>query len=530
MNDRDKALLEIKEKLLVLDEPTRKILNQTKRDVSKTYHLKDFPKNSEILAICDSEERQQLLPVLMKRVVRTLSGVAIVAVMTRPWACPHGKCIMCPGGPDKDRPQSYTGFEPTTLRGIRNDYDPYLQAEERVKQLNAIGHSTEKIDAIIMGGTFTNQPIEYQQWFIRRLFDAFNEVDSKTIEEAHKINETAKHRCVGLTAETRPDQINHEKIDYLLDYGVTRIEVGVQTVFDDVYEKMQRGHTTADTIKAFQFIRDSGLKLTAHMMPGLPGSSIAKDIESFDILFNTSDYRPDEIKIYPTMVIPGTKLHEDYLAGDYVALTNESTAKLIAKVKETVPPYVRIKRVLRDIPAHQIVAGPNKSDLRLDILSILEQEGKKCRCIRCREVGHFVYKKEQDISSADIEFLHRTYDASKGKEHFLSFEDTKNDVIIGFLRLRELSDNLVRLEFKEQPTIVVRELHVYGELIGLRSILKSDLSWQHKGYGKDLLSKAENIGKENDYTKISVISGIGVREYYRKLGYKSDGPYMSKIL
>lgn len=530
MNDRDKALLEIKEKLLALEEPTRKILSQTKRDVSKQYRLKNFPKNSEILALCDSEERQQLLPILIKRVVRTLSGVAIVAVMTRPWACPHGKCVMCPGGPEIERPQSYTGFEPTTLRGIRNDYDPFLQAEERVRQLNAIGHSTEKIDAIVMGGTFTNQPIEYQQWFILRLFDAFNGVDSKTIEEAHKINETTKQRCVGLTAETRPDEINHEKIDHLLDYGVTRIEIGVQTVFDDVYKKMQRGHTTKDTINAFQFIRDSGLKLTAHMMPGLPGSSIERDIESFDILFNTSDYRPDEIKIYPTMVIPGTKLYEDYLAGEYTALTNESTATLIAKVKENVPPYVRIKRVLRDIPAHQIAAGPNKSDLRLDILSILEREGKKCRCIRCREVGHFVYKTKQDISSADIELVHRTYDASKGKEHFLSFEETKNDVIIGFLRLRELSENLIRPEFKEKPTIVVRELHVYGALLGLRSIYKGDLQWQHRGYGKELLSKAEEIGKENNYAKIAVISGIGVREYYRKLGYTLDGPYMSKTL
>ena len=530
MNDRDKALIEIKERLLVLEEPTRKILNQIKRNVSKKYHLKDFPKNSEILAICDSEEKQLLLPILMKRIVRTLSGVAIVAMMTRPWQCPHGKCIMCPGGPDIERPQSYTGFEPTTLRGIRNDYDPYKQAKERVKQLNSIGHSTEKIDAIIMGGTFTNQPLEYQKWFILRMFDAFNGVDSKTIEEAHKINETARNRCVGLTAETRPDQINHEKIDHLIDYGVTRIEVGVQTVFDDVYEKMQRGHTTKDTINAFQFIRDSGLKLTAHMMPGLPGSSIQRDIEAFDILFNSSDYRPDEIKIYPTMVIPGTKLHEDYLAGRYEALTNESTAQLIAKIKENIPPYVRIKRILRDIPAHQIVAGPNKSDLRLDILSILEKEGKKCRCIRCREVGHFIYKKGQDISSSDIELVQRTYDASKGKEHFLSFEDVKNDVIIGFLRLRELSSDIIRPEFKEKPTIVVRELHVYGELLGLRSVHKGDLQWQHRGYGKELLARAEEIGKEKNYKKIAVISGVGVREYYRKLGYNLDGPYMSKDL
>ena len=530
MNSRDKALIEIKDKLLILEQPSRKILNQIKRDIAKKYHLTNFPKNSELLAICDPEEKQILLPILIKRIVRTLSGVAIVAAMTRPWECPHGKCIMCPGGPDIKRPQSYTGFEPTTLRGIRNNYDPYLQIEERVRQLNAIGHSTEKIDAIIMGGTFTNQPIEYQKWFIQRMFDAFNGLDSKTIEEAHKLNETATHRCIGLTAETRPDQICHEKIDHLIDYGVTRIEIGVQTVFDDVYEKMQRGHTTKDTINAFQFIKDSGLKLTAHMMPGLPGSSVERDIKAFDILFNSDDYHPDEVKIYPTMVIPGTKLHQDYLDGKYEPLTNESTARLIATVKENVPPYVRIKRILRDIPAHQIAAGPNKSDLRLDILSILEKEGKKCRCIRCREVGHFIYKKNQDINSKDIELIHRQYKASKGIEHFLSYEDTKNDVIIGFLRLRELSENVIRPEFKNIPTIVVRELHVYGELLGLRSTYKGDLQWQHRGYGRELLLKAEEIGKEKDYSKISVISGIGVREYYRKHGYSLDGPYMSKKL
>ncbi len=529
MNIREKALFEIKEKLLVLDEPSRKILDQVKREVAKKYKLKDFPKNSEILAICDSEERDLLLPILLKRIVRTLSGVAIIAAMTRPWECPHGKCIMCPGGPDIEKPQSYTGYEPTTMRGIRNNFDPYLQVIDRIKQLESIGHSTEKIDAIIMGGTFTNQPVEYQQWFIQRMFDAFNEVDSKDIQEAHRINETAVHRCVGLTAETRPDQINHEKINHLIDYGVTRLEVGVQSVFDDILDKMQRGHGVKETTEAFQFIRDSGLKITAHMMPGLPGSTFERDIESFEILFNDSRFRPDELKIYPTMVIPGTKLFDDYQKGEYEPLTNETAASLIAKIKEFIPPYVRIKRILRDIPAHQIAAGPNKSDLRLDVQAILEKEGKKCQCIRCREVGHVIYKKDKKIDQSKIELIERSYEASGGVEHFLTFEETESDALIGFLRLRELSDKLIRPEF-DNSTIVVRELHVYGELHGLRALKKSSLQWQHKGYGKELMLRAEEIGREKDSKKISVISGVGVREYYQKLGYTKDGPYMSKSL
>jgi len=530
MKDRNDAILEIKNELLHRKLSTKNDLNKLKREISKKYKLKDFPRNSEILALCSPDEKEELLPILMIRKVRTLSGVAIVAVMTQPWECPHGKCIMCPGGPDVEKPQSYTGYEPTSMRGIRNNYDPYLQVRDRIKQLEAIGHSTEKIDAIVMGGTFTNQPLEYQKWFIQRMFDAFNEKDTSSIEDAHKLNETAIHRCVGLTAETRPDQVNHEKIDHLVDYGVTRLELGVQTVFDDILEKIERGHGTKETINAFQFAKDSGLKITAHMMPGLPGSTSERDIESFKILFDDSDYKPDEIKIYPTMVIPDTKLYDDYKEGRYKALTNEEAAKLIAKIKEFVPPYVRIKRVLRDIPAHQIAAGPNKSDLRLDIQQILKDEGKKCSCIRCREVGHFLYKEKGEISPSSIQLVQRTYAASNGIEHFLSYEDTENDVLIGFLRLREISADIIRPEFKDKSTIVVRELHIYGESLAIKSSTKHDLQWQHRGYGKLLLSKAENIGREKGFEKISVISGIGVREYYRNQGYSLDGSYMSKNL
>ncbi|MCK5408953.1 MAG: tRNA uridine(34) 5-carboxymethylaminomethyl modification radical SAM/GNAT enzyme Elp3 [Candidatus Heimdallarchaeota archaeon] len=530
MKNPESSLIDIKEALLNLDIVTEANLNQIKRGIAKKYHLDSFPRNSDILAICTEEEKQKLLPILMKRKVRTLSGVAVVAVMTRPWECPHGKCIVCPGGPDNDRPQSYTGYEPTTMRGIRNNYDPYIQVQERISQLEAIGHSAEKIDAIIMGGTYTHQPLEYQQEFILRMFDAMNDVASTNIQEAHKLNETAKYRCVGLTIETRPDQISHDKIDHLIDFGVTRLELGVQSVFDDVLEKMNRGHGTKEIIDSFKFTRDSGLKLTAHMMPGLPGSSYDRDIASFYRLFNDNRYRPDELKIYPTMVIPGTQLYDDYIAGDYEALSNEKTAKLVAEIKTMIPPYVRIKRVLRDIPAHQIAGGPNKSDLRLDAQAILVSEGKKCRCIRCREIGRYIYQNKGDFDANSIHLVQRKYSASEGIEHFLSYEEVQNDVLIGFLRLRELSKDIIRSEFIEEPTIVVRELHVYGESLELHSSSNKPVQWQHKGYGKKLLLNAENIASDKGYNKISVISGVGVREYYRTLGYELDGPYMSKSL
>ncbi|MHA1685366.1 MAG: tRNA uridine(34) 5-carboxymethylaminomethyl modification radical SAM/GNAT enzyme Elp3 [Candidatus Heimdallarchaeaceae archaeon] len=530
MSDQSQAIEEIKNLLLDSSISSSIELDNIKRRIARKYHLKSFPRNSDILAFCTPEEKERLLPILTKRKVRTLSGVAIVATMTRPWPCPHGKCTMCPGGPDQDRPQSYTGYEPTAMRGIRNNYDPHAQVIDRLRQLEAIGHKTDKIDIIIMGGTFTSQPRNYQQWFIHQIFDALNGKDSSTLEEAHRLNETAKHRCIGMTVETRPDQATPPQLNHLIDWGVTRVEIGVQSVFDDVLEAIHRGHGTKETIEAFQFIKDSGLKLVAHMMPGLPKSDSTRDLKAFHILFNDPRYRPDEIKVYPTMVVPNTQLYQDYLDGKYKPLTNEEAAQLIAKIKEIVPPYVRIKRILRDIPAHQVAAGPNKSDIRLDAQRILEQQGKRCRCIRCREVGHYLYKNKGEFDEKAITLVHRTYNASKGIEHFLSYEEVEHDVLIGFLRLRELSDEIVREEFATEPTIVVRELHVYGEMLAVHDRVKDTLQWQHRGYGRRLLQYAETIGKEKGYHRIAVISGVGVRQYYKKLGYARDGPYMMKKL
>lgn len=528
--DLSSIFSEIKDLLLLESDLSPSLISRIKRHVSAKYHLSSFPRHSDILSVCSPSERSLLLPHLMKRKVRTLSGVAIIAVMSRPWPCPHGQCLMCPGGPSIDRPQSYTGYEPTAMRGLRHDYDPHAQVSDRLSQLSSIGHSTDKVDIIIMGGTFTSQPLSYQRWFIKRIFDSLNGIDSSSLSSSQHVNETSSHRCVGITAETRPDQLSPSTFDSLLSFGVTRLELGVQTVFDSLLANICRGHGTAETIRSFQLSRDCGLKITAHMMPGLPGSSYEQDLQSFDILFNDPRYKPDEIKIYPTMVVPNTPLYDDWKSGKYRALTNEETSELVASIKSKVPPYVRIKRILRDIPAHQISAGPNKSDLRLRAQALLAEQGKTCRCIRCREVGHYLYKDKGDFDPSAISYVKRSFAAGGGMEHFLSYEETAHDVIIGFLRLRELSDAAFRPEFTDEPTIVIRELHVYGESVGIQSSIRDELQWQHKGYGTQLLKHAEEIGREKGYTKISVISGVGVREYYRKFNYTLDGPYMSKKL
>ncbi len=522
------VLLELKNYLLEKKPSTKKELERYKKEFCARYSLKRLPKNSEILKVASEDEKKQL-SVLVTKPVRTISGVAVIAAMTKPFPCPHGACTMCPGGPDVGMPQSYTGHEPATLRGIANQFDPVKQVKTRLKQLSTLGHPTDKIDLIVMGGTFTSMPKEYQKQFIKGLLDGLNGEPSKTIEEAILKNETAKHRCVGITIETRPDYFRKEHVDFLLELGMTRVELGVQTLFDDVYLAFNRGHDVDAVVKAFSIARDAALKITAHMMLGLPGSNAQKDIESFKILFNDPRFKPDEIKIYPLVVTKNTVIYEDLLAGRYKALTDEETIKRIAKIKSMTPPYVRIKRIMRDIPAHQIVAGPRKSHLRLLAQQYMEKNGlSPCRCIRCREVGHVYNKKKILPDPSNIELVIREYDASNGTEFFLSYEDVVNDIIIGFLRLRELGDNVFRNELLDRPTMVVRELHVYGKEVQIGQKITD--AWQHKGFGRKLIMHAEEIARNKGYEKLAIISGIGVREYYRKWGYEKDGVYVSKLL
>jgi len=507
----------------------KKDLQIEKKRICHKFKIPRLFSNSEILAYATEEERADLIYLLMKRPTRTLSGIAVVAVMTKPIPCPHGKCIYCPGGPEFGSPQSYTGLEPAALRSIQNNFDAYDQVTARIRQLTAIGHPTDKIDLIIMGGTFPSFPISYQEEFIKGCLDAIVQQRTKNLQEAFKFAETSKHRLIGMTIETRPDCCSQDIINGLLEYGTTRVEIGVQTLDDQIYKKVKRGHLVQDVTRAFKLLRDSSLKITAHMMPFLPGSSFKKDLKSFKTLFFDERFKPDEIKIYPTQVIEGTELFEMWKNGEYKASKDEELIDLLVEIKKIIPKYVRIKRIIRDIPAYKIFAGTKKSNLREIVQKRIKKLGYKCNCIRCREVGHVKYKFNIEPNLEDIKLRTIKYKASDGHEIFLSVEDVKQDIIIGFLRLRIPSDDASRREIVEVPSALVRELHVYGPMLKIGE--KSKESWQHQGFGKKLLREAENIAKNDfDKKKLLVISGVGAREYYYNQGFIKDGPYVSKKL
>jgi elongator complex protein 3 len=538
-----------------------KQLAKLKRELSLKHGLKEIPTNIQILFNASEENYLLLKKKLLTKPTRTISGVAPVAIMTKPFACPHGKCIMCPGGPNSEFgevPQSYTGREPATMRGIRNKYDSYLQIFNRLQQYVLLGQNCEKVELILMGGTFPSFPEEYQEEFVKYAFkamndfselffvnDEFNYVAFKdffelpsdnigdldrinklqnkllklkkecTLEEEQKKNETAKIRCVALCIETRPDYGLLKHGNQMLKLGATRVELGIQSVYDSVLEKIQRGHTTKDAKKSIQVLKDLGFKVAAHYMPGLPDTDYKKDLAGMKQLFSDPDYKPDMLKLYPCMVTKGTKLYDEFVEGKFKPLDADSAAKLIAEFKESVPEYCRIMRVQRDIPTYQIAAGVDMTNLRQ---YIHQQYNVKCRCIRCRE------PKNKEINWDKIVIKVKEYDASNGKEFFISVEDTENDLLIGFVRLRFPSEQL-RSEITSDSALI-RELHVYGTAVGVGSLG----SVQHRGWGKKLMAKAEEIAISHNKKKMIVISGIGVRGYYLKLGYLLEGVYMVKVL
>lgn len=519
------AVRVIAERILAQQPKTLEEINRIKIEVSREYHLPRIPGNAEIIASLPEGEAGRLIPILRRKRIRSASGVIVVAVMTEPRECPHGRCAYCPGGPEEGVPQSYTGHEPAAMRGIQNKYDPYRQVASRISQLRRIGHEVDKVDLIIMGGTFPASPIEYQEWFVKRCLDAITGVDSEDLLQAKELAEVSRIRNVGITVETRPDTITMRSIDHMLGLGVTRVELGVQNIYDDIYQLVGRGHTVKDVIEATGLLRDSGLKVCYHMMPGLPGSSWDRDIEAFERIFTDPRFRPDMLKIYPTLVLKGTKLHEWWTSGDYDPLSTEEAVELIARVKQMVPPWIRIMRVQRDIPSNLVEAGVKRSNLRQLVQERLRELGGHCRCIRCREVGHKSLNSEGGGGKVNLHCI--TYEASEGIENFISVEDDGEDALIGFIRLRIPSENAHRPEIRDSA--VVRELHVYGRMAPVGRRIED--AWQHMGWGRVLLSEAERISKERyDMKKLVVLSALGTKEYYRKLGYYPDGVYMSKRL
>jgi elongator complex protein 3 len=501
---------QIIEKIKSGDLKDKNELQRLKVKLAGEYNLKEVTPNSEILADATDDELDIVLPLLRRKPVRTVSGVAVVAVMTSPHPCPHGKCTYCPGGPESGSPQSYTGKEPAARRALRNEFDPFLQVIDRITQLEAIGHKTDKIDLIIMGGTFTSRDPEYQEWFVRRCFDAMNGKDSRSIEEAHSLNSVSEHRCIGMTVETRPDVFSDEQIERSMRLGATRVELGVQILDDEILKGVNRGHGVREVTEATERCKRHGLKICYHIMPGLPGSSKEKDMGSFRRMFDDPGFRPDMLKFYPALVIPGTELHDMWASGEYVPYDVEQGVELISEMKSIVPEYVRIQRIQRDIPVPQIAAGIMKSNLRELASHRLAEQGRECRCIRCREVG------QNDVSLEDPSMVvmnDMVYEASGGTEHFISLE--YDDMLIGYVRLR--IDEIAS----------VRELKVFGRMVGIG---EHGDDWQHRGFGKRLMEKAEEVSRNAGKSIIRVTSGAGVRKYYGSLGFELRAPYMVKTI
>ncbi|KAG2434395.1 hypothetical protein HYH02_012407 [Chlamydomonas schloesseri] len=513
-------------------------LNQLKCEVSRRYKLARSPKLVEIIAALPEEHRTALLPMLRAKPVRTASGIAVVAVMSKPHRCPHiattgNICIYCPGGPDSDfeySTQSYTGYEPTSMRAIRARYDPYVQARGRVDQLRKLGHVVDKVEYILMGGTFMSLPSDYRDFFIRNLHDALSGHASSCVREAVRYSEESRTKCIGLTIETRPDYCQRAHLADMLAYGCTRLEIGLQSIYEDVARDTNRGHTVEAVKQCFVGAKDAGFKVVVHMMPDLPAVGWERDVECFREFFENPHFRTDGLKLYPTLVIRGTGLYELWKRGLYRNYPPDKLVDLVARVLALVPPWVRIYRIQRDIPMPLVTAGVEKGNLRELALGRMAALGLRCRDVRTREVGIQDIHSNSAVRPDQVELLRRDYAANGGWETFLAYEDPRQDILVGLLRLRKLAGP----DSSRQPELVgavsmVRELHVYGTAVAVHA--RDNANFQHQGYGSLLMAEAERIARaEHRSVKIAVISGVGTRHYYRKLGYHLEGPYMVKYL
>lgn len=477
---------------------------------------------NELLAKGEIQPDQEFLNLLKKRAIRTLSGVAPIAILTKPYECP-GNCLFCPT--EKGMPKSYLSNEPAVMRAITTKFDPYVQVQTRIHALTNNGHQANKIELIVMGGTWSFFPADYQEWFLKRAFDSANAglgeaEDALDLATAQKINETADFRIIGLTLETRPDYIDEAEIKRMREYGCTRVELGVQHIDDEILLANKRGHDRAATIRATKLLKEAGIKVTYHMMPNLYKSNPASDLAMFEELFSNPDFQPDQIKIYPTVVVKGSELYDIWQAGGYEPYSASVLRKLLLGIKLAIPRYVRIIRLIRDIPEESIEDGNKITNLREILQKDLREEGKICKCIRCREA-------RENVENLDLaDFYIEEYEASHGEEKFLWWGSKDKNILYAFLRLRfnkEWPENLPELA----GAALVREVHTYGKLVAPEA--KSE-AVQHMGFGRRLMAEAEDLAREAGFKKMAVISGIGVREYYRKLGYELEGTYMTKNL
>ncbi|MFH2021396.1 MAG: tRNA uridine(34) 5-carboxymethylaminomethyl modification radical SAM/GNAT enzyme Elp3 [archaeon] len=546
---------------IISDKNTKYALTNLKNILAKKYGMKKIPTDTEILLNATKEEYKKLT--LITKPTRTLSGVAPIALMCMPHKCPHGTCIYCPGGPGSefgDIPQSYTGNEPSTMRSIRNHYDPYLIVFNRLEQFVCLGQNPEKTEVIIQGGTFPSLSEKYQDEFVmytlkamndfssmfykkefdfikfKKLFDLPGDINDKsrilrlhekllkikgesTLLKEQKKNETASIRCVGLTIETKPDWALLPHAIQMLKLGCTRVELGVQTLYPEVLKFVNRGHGLSEIIESTRILKDLGFKINYHMMPGLPLSTPKKDISMLKETIDNPDYRPDMYKIYPTMVMKGTPLYHLWKTGEYKSLERDSAAKIISEFMGYLPYWIRVMRVQRDIPTKVTEAGVDRTNLRQYVDELMKKKRIVSKDIRAREAG--LLSRSEKITGKPKLFVEE-YDASHGKEFFISFEDVKRKALFGYCRLRFPSLSLKKEITKDSA--ILRELHVVGTATGIGE----QGNMQHKGLGKRLLLKAEEIAKKHRKNKMVVISGVGVREYYRKMGYRKEGVYVTK--
>lgn len=457
---------------------------------------------------------------LQMKPIRTLSGVATVTVLTKPFPCP-GQCIFCPT--DVRMPKSYLADEPGAIRAEYHQFDPYETTASRLRALDNIGHPTDKIELLILGGTWSYYPPDYQEWYIQRCLDAMNGVDSASLAEAQRINETAERRNVGLVIETRPDYVDAAEVQRLRRYGVTKVQLGAQSLADHILDLNKRGHSVEQTRQAVRLLRAAGFKLHLHWMPNLLGATPASDRADYEHLWADPGLRPDELKIYPCALVREAELVQWWERGEYRPYTDEELVALIADCMTRTPRYVRLNRVIRDIPAGHVVAGSTASNLREVVEKHLKATGRKCACIRCREV-----RGEKVIGDWRLEI--EEYATSGGRELFLSGV-TENDRLLGFLRLSLPSAEAAALTGIAElgpHTALIREVHVYGPVVRLGTGAQGEA--QHLGLGATLIREAEQRALAAGYTRLAVISAIGTREYYRKHGFEAGELYMGKNL
>ncbi len=567
---------ELKQKKLDKDSATR-----LKIKLAAKHGLRKIPNDVEVFLNIPEADARKLRQQLRIKPVRTISGIASISIMTKPYSCPHGRCTFCPGGLNSvfgDVPQSYTGREPATMRAIRAGFDPYLQVFSRLEQYAVTGQAFDKVELIIQGGTFPWLPDKYKEEFVGYVYKAMNdfseeffigngssdEVDlqrykaffempgefrdearvkrvtgkmlqlksnsgydnrnesvSDFLLRQQKLNETAKVRCIGLTIETKPDWGKLQHGNHMLKLGCTRVELGIESVYEKQLKLANRGHTIRDTKESLQQLKDLGFKINAHYMLGLPGSTRESDLEGLKELFSNPDFRPDMLKIYPCLVMKGTPLYLQWERKQFTPITTAEAAEVISEFKRFIPRWCRIMRVNRDIPTYVTSAGIDRTNLRQYVQQLQKQKGIICNCIRCREIGRKGWSGKSKLAVTE-------YDGSGGKEFFIAAEDSVNDAIIGFCRMRFPSRQL-RPEITE-TTAIIRELHVYAAAVAIGNEPEEKTKLQHRGFGRKLMAAAEEIAREHGMDKVLVISGVGTREYYKKLGYGYDGPYMGKKL